>query len=73
MTRASTFVLFLVPLAALGQTSKVWMLSGRAATCGPIRMMARMDTLSITTLSHNPSAEWRRDSQSATSHRCGRD
>jgi hypothetical protein len=46
MTRASTFVLFLVPLAALGQTPKVWMLSGRAATCGPIRMMARMDDTS---------------------------
>jgi hypothetical protein len=46
MTRASTFLLFLVPLTALGQTSKGSVLSDRAATCGPNRMMARMDDTS---------------------------
>jgi len=46
MTRASTFLLFLVPLAAMAQTSTDRMLSDRAAICGPIRMMARMDDTS---------------------------
>ena len=46
MTRASTLLLFLVPLAALGQTSQTEALSDRAATCGPNRVTARMDDTS---------------------------
>jgi hypothetical protein len=46
MTRASTFLLLLVPLASMAQTSTDRMLSDRAAICGPIRMRARMDDTS---------------------------
>ena len=42
MTRASTLLLLLVPLASMAQTSTDRMVSDRAAICGPIRMIARM-------------------------------
>jgi hypothetical protein len=43
MTRASTLLLLFVPLASIAQTSTDRTHSSRAAICGPIRMMARMD------------------------------
>jgi hypothetical protein len=46
MTRASTFLLLLVPLTSMPQTSTDRMLSDRATICGPIRMTARMDDTS---------------------------
>ncbi len=48
MTRASTFLFFLIPLASMAQTSTrgIYMISDHVTACGPIRMMARMDDTS---------------------------